>query len=44
MSEQVYELVFLKESVLSAVGEQRMRLADYMRELKKWLFQLEMRS
>ena len=40
LSEQLYEVIFLKESVMSMVGEQRMKMGDFMRQLKKYLFQL----
>lgn len=31
LSEQLYEVIFLKESVMSMVGEQRMKMGDFMR-------------
>ncbi len=40
ISEQLYEVIFLKESVMSMVGEQRVKMGDFMRDLKKYLFQL----
>lgn len=43
ISEQLYEVIFLKESVMSMVGEQRVKMGDFMRELKKYLFQLGMK-
>lgn len=44
ISEQLYEVIFLKESVMSMVGEQRAKMGDFMRELKKYLFQLGMKA
>jgi hypothetical protein len=31
LSEQLYEVIFLKESVMSLVGEQRVKMGDFMR-------------
>jgi hypothetical protein len=44
ISEQLYEVIFLKESVMSMVGEQRVKMGDFMREIKKYLFQLGMKA
>ena len=44
VSEQIYELIFLKENIMSMVGEQKMRMSDFMRELKKYLFKLDVKS
>lgn len=44
LSEQLYEVIFLKESVMSMVGEQRIKMGDFMRELKKYLFQLGVKA
>ena len=42
--EQVYELMMLKEGVIRLLREQKLKMADMMRELKRYLFQLDMKA